>query len=80
MFKNMLNRLKQKKCKHESIKTITNIYGNNINYYNARSIRICEDCHKVIWHKELDKEMYESIEDSQKIIELMKGFEIDDSL
>lgn len=78
MFKNIFTRLKQKKCKHKSIKTITNIYGENINHSNAKSIRICKDCYKVIWHKELDKEMHERIEEN--LIELMKGFEIDDSL
>lgn len=44
-----------KKCKHENTTTITNIYGDPINYFNARSLRICDDCHKLIYSDYLDK-------------------------
>lgn len=42
-------------CKHKNQITITNIYGDLINALNARSIRICKDCNKLIFSNKLDK-------------------------
>lgn len=52
MFKKLL---KKWKCPHTNKKTITNIYGDSINFYNTRSVQICEDCHKIIFSKNIDK-------------------------
>lgn len=35
---------KKLKCKHENVETVTNIYGDPINMFNARSIKSCRDC------------------------------------
>lgn len=34
------------RCKHENIQTLTNIYGDAINHFNARSISMCTNCGK----------------------------------
>lgn len=47
-----------KDCQHKNIRTITNIYGDAINAYDARSIRICDDCGKIIYSDYIDKECY----------------------
>jgi acetyl-CoA carboxylase beta subunit len=52
MIKKLFKRLF---CKHINTKTITNIYGDAINHFNARSIRECTDCGKTIYHPSLDK-------------------------
>lgn len=61
----MINRLLKrfniqlvKDCQHKNIRTITNIYGDTINVYDARSIRICDDCGKIIYSDYLDKECH----------------------
>lgn len=36
-----------KKCKHENIQTITNIYGDPINMFGCRSLSNCIDCGKI---------------------------------
>jgi hypothetical protein len=46
---------KKLRCKHENIQTLTNIYGDAINYFNARSIRMCTRCGKKFYKNELDK-------------------------
>lgn len=51
MIKKWIKRLK---CKHNNLTTITNIYGDAINYYNCRSIKLCKDCGKLIRSNELD--------------------------
>ncbi|WP_312286659.1 hypothetical protein [Terrisporobacter sp.] len=35
-------------CKHKNQYTVTNFYGDAINYFNCRSWRECEDCGKII--------------------------------
>lgn len=35
-------------CKHENKKFIRNIYGDEINHQNARSLHRCQDCGKII--------------------------------
>ena len=45
--------LKRLFCKHKYI-TVTNIYGDSINNYGARSFRKCEICGKLKFFKELD--------------------------
>lgn len=45
-----------KKCTHSNTKTITNIYGDTINAFNAKSIKICNNCGKIIYSSHLDKE------------------------
>lgn len=47
-----------KDCQHKNIRTITNIYGDAINAYDARSIRICDDCGKIIYSDYIDKECH----------------------
>lgn len=43
-----------KRCKHEKLITMTNIYGDPINHFNGRSIKVCVDCGKQIVCKDLD--------------------------
>lgn len=43
-----------KKCKHENLQTITNLYGDAINYYDGRSIKACTKCGKQIICNQLD--------------------------
>ena len=50
-----MNILKRLFCKHKYI-TVTNIYGDSINNYGARSFKKCEACGKTKFFKELDKE------------------------
>lgn len=52
MIKKIIKRLK---CKHDNLKTITNIHGDAINIFNSRSWKVCKDCGKHIWSKKLDK-------------------------
>lgn len=47
-----------KKCTHKNTRTVTNIYGDTINAFNARSIRVCKDCGKIIYSNYLDKECH----------------------
>ena len=46
--------IKRFKCKHENLETITNIHGDAINMFNARSWRVCKDCGKHVWNLGLD--------------------------
>lgn len=43
-------------CKHKNQRTITNIGGDMINMLDARSVRVCRDCKKLIFSPYLDKE------------------------
>lgn len=52
----MLNFFKRMTCKHENQITITNIGGDMINMIDARSVRECKDCGKLIFSPYLDKE------------------------
>lgn len=47
-----------KDCQHKNIRTITNIYGDAINVYDARSIQMCNDCGKIIYSDYLDKDCH----------------------
>ena len=51
------------KCKHENSETITNIYGDSINWYTPtfsnkiyRSQRECLECGKIYFSEYLDRE------------------------
>lgn len=57
MFKIFKNFKWFKECSHNNVRTVTNIYGDAINY-DARSIRICEDCGKIIYSDYLDQECH----------------------
>lgn len=46
--------LKQLRCEH-SWYTVRNIHGDEILHMNARSIRQCRLCGKVMYHSQLDK-------------------------
>lgn len=48
--------LKRLICKHNNQSTITNISGDMINRIDARSIRECKDCGKLIFSRYLDEE------------------------
>lgn len=37
---------KKLRCKHKNLETVTNIYGDAINFYGYRSIKSCIDCGK----------------------------------
>lgn len=52
MFKKLFKRWQ---CSHAHTQTITNLYGDFININNAKSVKICEDCHKIIFCDEIDK-------------------------
>lgn len=40
-------------CKHKNITFLRNVYGDEINYINARSIWVCKDCNRTIRKNEL---------------------------
>lgn len=41
--------IKQFFCKHNNIEFIRNIYGDEINYANARSVWKCKYCGKILY-------------------------------
>lgn len=43
MLKKIIKRLT---CTHEDLYTITNVYGDPINFYDCRSIKQCKNCGK----------------------------------
>lgn len=43
-----------KKCNHETLQTVTNFYGDAINYYGGRSLKACVSCGKQFITDELD--------------------------
>lgn len=45
----------KRRCKHKNLQTITNICGDPINKFNARSIKNCIDCGKIFFDNKLDK-------------------------
>lgn len=47
--------LGNKKCKHENLQTVTNLYGDAINYFGGRSLKACTSCGKQIIDDSLDK-------------------------
>ena len=49
------NLFKTHSCKHTSkdLVFVQNLYGDQVNYYNARSIWICKKCHKLIYKSTL---------------------------
>lgn len=52
----MKNFFKRFICKHKNQRTITNIGGDMINMIDARSVRECKDCGKIIFSPCLDIE------------------------
>lgn len=42
-------KIKQFFCKHNNIEFIRNIYGDEINYVNARSVWRCKYCGKILY-------------------------------
>ena len=53
MLKKIIKRLI---CTHEDLYTITNVYGDPINFYDCRSIKQCKNCGKFFYHQFLDRE------------------------
>lgn len=53
MLKKIIKRLT---CTHEDLYTITNVYGDPINFYDCRSIKQCKNCGKFFYHQFLDRE------------------------
>lgn len=51
----MKNFFKRFRCKHKNQRTITNIGGDMINMIDARSVRECKDCGKIIFSLYLDE-------------------------
>lgn len=45
----MTMKIKQFFCKHNNIEFIRNIYGDEINYVNARSVWKCKYCGKILY-------------------------------
>lgn len=41
-------------CKHPHWSFVRNIYGDEINYTNARSVYKCDNCGKDMWCSELN--------------------------
>ena len=41
--------IKQFFCKHNNIEFVRNIYGDEINYANARSVWRCKYCGKILY-------------------------------
>lgn len=50
----MFNFIKKLKCKHIYIETISNLYGDAINRFNARRISKCRNCGKLIYLDYID--------------------------
>lgn len=44
-------------CWHRYV-FIRNIYGDEINYYNKRSIYRCINCNKILYHHSLNKNKF----------------------
>lgn len=41
-------------CKHNNIEFVRNIYGDEINYANARSVWKCKYCGKILYKDKLN--------------------------
>jgi predicted RNA-binding protein YlxR (DUF448 family) len=58
--------IKQRHCKHEHVRCITNFYGDMINYMSThhhgivRSVYICKDCDKILYSSKLNKSCHYS--------------------
>lgn len=48
-----------KKCKHKNVSDIVNIYGNPMKYNNASTIKLCNECHKILF-KATKKDKYKT--------------------
>ena len=46
---NVTMKIKQFFCKHNNIEFVRNIYGDEINYANARSVWRCKYCGKILY-------------------------------
>ena len=46
--------IKQLFCKHNNIEFIRNIYGDEINYANTRSVWKCKYCGKILYRRHLN--------------------------
>lgn len=51
----LIKKWKRLRCKHEEGFFRRNIYGDEINYANARSVYQCADCGKYIYKQELNQ-------------------------
>lgn len=52
----MIKFIKRLRCKHENLTTISNFYGDAINYFGCRSMKQCDDCGKIIKSDCIDKD------------------------